>query len=131
MLSFYSEKPPKSLGLEWVQQYIFPLLEASKETPQNILRTFVEHVAMQLSNQFKENSSVFITGGGAYNTFLLERLRAQKYLKIIVPNSEILEFKEALVFGLLGVLKLRNEVNCLASVTGAKDDHSSGILFNP
>ncbi|MBW2938801.1 anhydro-N-acetylmuramic acid kinase [Aureisphaera sp. CAU 1614] len=131
MLSFYSEKPPKSLGLEWVQQYIFPLLEASKETPQNILRTFVEHVAMQLSNQFKENSSIFITGGGAYNTFLLERLKAQKSLNIIVPNSQILEFKEALVFGLLGVLKLRNEVNCLASVTGAKDDHSSGILFNP
>tara|TARA_R110002074_G_scaffold24208_2_gene72527 strand:- start:71638 stop:72723 length:1086 start_codon:yes stop_codon:yes gene_type:complete len=130
-LSFYTEKPPKSLGLEWVQQHIFPLLDASKETPQNILRTFVEHVAMQLAHQFKENSSVFITGGGAYNTFLLERLKAQKSLKIIVPNSEILEFKEALVFGLLGVLKLRNEVNCLASVTGAKDDHSSGILFNP
>lgn len=130
-LSFYTVKPPKSLGLEWVQQHIFPLLEGSKDPPQNILRTFVEHVAMQLANQFKENSSVFITGGGAYNAFLLERLTAQKYLKIIVPNSQIVEFKEALVFGLLGVLKLRREVNCLSSVTGAKENHSSGKIFKP
>lgn len=130
-LSFYSEIPPKSLGLEWVQQHIFPLLKASKDSPENILRTFVEHIAIQLSNQFKENSSVFITGGGAYNLFLVERLKTQKSLNVIIPNAQILEFKEALVFGLLGVLKLRDEVNCLASVTGAKQNHSSGKIFKP
>ncbi len=130
-LSFYSEIPPKSLGLEWVQQHIFPLLKASKDSPENILRTFVEHIAIQLSSQFKENSSVFITGGGAYNLFLVERLKAQKSLNVIIPNAQILEFKEALVFGLLGVLKLRDEVNCLASVTGAKQNHSSGKIFKP
>lgn len=130
-LSFYTENPPKSLGLEWVQQHIFPLLDASKDTSENILRTFVEHVAIQLANQFIENNSVFITGGGAYNIFLIERLKAQKSFNIIIPDSQILEFKEALVFGLLGVLKLREEINCLASVTGAKEDHSSGKIFEP
>jgi anhydro-N-acetylmuramic acid kinase len=130
-LLFYSQNPPKSLGLEWVQHYIFPLLTASKDSPENMLRTFVEHIAIQLSNQFKKNSSLLITGGGAYNKFLVERLKTQKSLNVIIPNEQILEFKEALVFGLLGVLKLRDEVNCLASVTGAKQNHSSGKIFKP
>ena len=52
-------------------------------------------------------------------------------MEVVIPSTEILEYKEALIFGLLGVLKLRNEVNCLASVTGAKKDHSSGKIFNP
>ena len=128
-LPFYFKKPPKSLGLEWVRQYIFPLLEASNENPQNILRTFTEHIAIQLSTQFSENTSVFITGGGAYNSFLWERLKLQKPLNISIPDAQIVEYKEALVFGLLGILKLRGEINCLASVTGARVDHSSGIIL--
>ena len=73
-----------------------------------------------------------ITGGGAYNDFLLER--AQQYLpkiEIIIPNANILEFKEALIFALLGVLKLRGEINVLSSVTGAERDHSSGFIYLP
>lgn len=128
-LPFYLKRPPKSLGLEWVQQFVFPLLEASKEPPINILRTFTEHIAFQLSEQFRENASVLITGGGAYNSFLLERLKAQKSLKLVIPNAQIIEYKEALVFGLLGILKVRGENNCLASVTGASKDHSSGIVY--
>lgn len=128
-LGFYSKRPPKSLGLEWVKEFVFPLLKVSKENPQNILRTFTEHIAIQVSNQFKENSSLLITGGGAYNSFLIERLKLQKQLNVIVPNEQIVEFKEALVFALLGILKLRGENNCLASVTGAKRDHSSGYIF--
>lgn len=130
-LPFYAKKPPKSLGLEWVKQLVFPLLEATKETPQNLLRTFVEHVAFQLASQFKENASVLITGGGAYNSFLLERLKVQKPLHLVIPENEIIEYKEALVFGLLGILKLRGENNCMASVTGAREDHCSGNIFKP
>ena len=129
-LNFYNENPPKSLGLEWVQAYVFPILEASKETPRNILRTFVEHIAIQLARQFSEEKKVLITGGGVYNSFLMERLQAIRNLEIVIPSTELIENKEALIFGILGVLKLRNEVNCLASVTGAKENHSSGIVFN-
>ena len=106
-------------------------MDASGETPKNILRTFVEHVAEQLALQFSENASVFITGGGAYNRFLIQRIQQRKSLKIKIPNPEIVEFKEALVFGLLGVLKLRGEDNCLSSVTGAVKNHSSGKVFLP
>ena len=130
-LSFYAENPPKSLGLEWVKANIFPLLDASEISSEDILRTFTEHIAIQLVRNFKENASVLITGGGAYNFFLIERTEEISSLKIAIPKRQIVEYKEALIFGLLGVLKLRDEVNCLASVTGASKDHSSGKIFFP
>ncbi len=130
-LSFYTDKPPKSLGLEWVKEHIFPLLDASEISSEAILRTFTEHIAIQLAKQFENNTSVLFTGGGAYNYFLIERLKNLTSVEVIIPSPEILEYKEALIFGLLGVLKLRDEVNCLASVTGASKDHSSGKIFFP
>ncbi len=130
-LSFYSEKPPKSLGLEWVKENVFPLLDDFEISSEDILRTFTEHITIQLANNFKEKSSILITGGGAYNSFLIERLKSHATAEIIIPISEIVEYKEALIFGLLGVLKLCDEVNCLASVTGASKDHSSGKIFFP
>lgn len=128
-IEFYDYAPPKSLGLEWVQQHIFPKLEASGLVSEDILTTFTEHVAMQLASQFSKSASVFVTGGGTYNDYLLSRVKFYQELVLVMPSEEIIEFKEALIFGLLGVLKLRNEVNCLASVTGATKDHSSGEIF--
>ncbi|HET8804169.1 MAG TPA: anhydro-N-acetylmuramic acid kinase, partial [Aequorivita sp.] len=130
-ISFYSEKPPKSLGLEWVKATVFPLLEASNISSEDVLRTFTEHIAVQLASQFSSITSVFITGGGAYNSFLIERLKNLAAVEVVIPSPGIVEYKEALIFGLLGVLKLRDEVNCLASVTGASRDHSSGKKFFP
>lgn len=128
-LPFYKDPAPKSLGLEWVQKYIFPLLDAFEQKNENILRTFTEHIAMQLAAQFSENASVLITGGGVYNSYLISRLQYYKKIDSIIPPSELIEYKEALIFGLLGVLKLREEVNCLSSVTGASNDHSSGKIY--
>lgn len=130
-LPFYKKPPPKSLGLEWVQQFVFPLLEATSISTEDMLRTLVEHFAIQIAGEFCEGTSVLITGGGAYNSFLIERIQFHKQVNIVIPSNEIVEFKEALIFGLLGVLKLRSEVNCLASVTGAEMDHSSGIIYFP
>lgn len=128
-LKFYSEKPPKSLGLEWVKAHIFPLLEAAEISSEAILRTFTEHIAIQLATQFSETASVLVTGGGAYNSFLMEQFKNNASVEILIPSPEIVEYKEALIFGLLGVLKLRDEVNCLASVTGAAHDHASGKIY--
>jgi anhydro-N-acetylmuramic acid kinase len=130
-LPFYNKKPPKSLGLEWVKEQIFPLLDASGISSEDILRTFTEHIAVQLAKHFRENASVLISGGGAYNSFLIERVNKIAQVETAIPFREIVEFKEALIFGLLGVLKLRDEVNCLASVTGAERDHASGKIFSP
>ncbi|WP_179348319.1 anhydro-N-acetylmuramic acid kinase [Winogradskyella pacifica] len=131
-LHYYKEEPPKSLGLEWVDLNIFPLIESFQLETEDILRTFVEHVALQISKVLMEkNTKVLVTGGGVYNNFLIDRLRQLSIVEIVIPQNEIIEFKEALIFGLLGVLKKRNEINCLKSVTGAKRNHSSGKILIP
>jgi len=131
-IKFYELEPPKSLGLEWVENSIFPILEKYNLETKDILRTFVEHSAIQISKFLnKESLNALITGGGAYNLFLIERIEKLSKSKIIIPSNEIIEYKEALIFGLLGVLKFRNEINCLKSVTGAEKDHSSGMILKP
>lgn len=131
VLDFYDQRPPKSLGLEWVQQNIWPILEEENLSEKDSMRTFVEHIAVQIAKIIPEGSTVLATGGGAYNDYLISRIRQRGKLNVIIPSAQLIEFKEALIFGLLGVLKLRQESNCLASVTGAKKDHSSGKIFFP
>lgn len=130
-LDFYQKKYPKSLGIEFVNSTIIPLINCFPISIEDKLNTFVEHIAIQIAVALsKKEGKMLVTGGGAYHVFLLERMK--EYLptmEIIVPDANTLEFKEALIFGLLGVLKLRNEINTLSSVTGAKKNHSSGMIY--
>jgi anhydro-N-acetylmuramic acid kinase len=130
-LDFYSSNYPKSLGIEFVNEFVFPLIELFKIPTKDKLNTFVEHIAIQISRIVtKKNASLLITGGGVYNNFLIQRINF--YLpknKIVIPDNKTIEFKEALIFAFLGVLKLRNETNVLSSVTGAKQNHSSGKIY--
>ncbi len=130
-LPFYELPYPKSLGIEFVNEIILPLISKYNISEIDLLRTFVEHVAFQISEAvIDKNSSLLITGGGAYNDFLIERMQSYLHnVKIIIPDKVTLEFKEALVFALLGVLKLRSEINVLSSVTGANKDNSAGNIF--
>ncbi|PQJ81073.1 anhydro-N-acetylmuramic acid kinase [Polaribacter glomeratus] len=130
-LAFYQQKPPKSLGLEWVQEEIFPLIDALETAISSILRTFVEHVAIQISKIIYESNSVLITGGGVFNSFLIERIEYHSKTSIVLADKKRINFKEALIFAFLGLLKLDNQVNCLKSVTGARKNHSSGVVFYP
>lgn len=131
-LQFYKEQPPKSLGLEWVELSIFPVIDSFKLQTEDILRTYIEHIAIQISKAIlHKKRKVLVTGGGVYNIFLMHRIDCFSKSEIVIPSDEIVEYKEALIFGLLGVLKDRNEINCLMSVTGAKQDHSSGKILIP
>ncbi|MFQ3239265.1 MAG: anhydro-N-acetylmuramic acid kinase [Olleya marilimosa] len=130
-LAFYNQKAPKSLGLEWVETNIFPLIDSFNLPIKDVLHTFVKHIAFQIAkviNQ-KQNTLVLATGGGVFNDFLIEEITKLTYNQIIIPSKNIIEFKEALIFGFLGVLRLRGENNCLKSVTGAFKDHSSGKIY--
>ncbi len=129
-LDYYKTAAPKSLGIEWVNKMVFPIIEAYTFDAKDILATCTEHIAKQLAEAFMSDSKVLVTGGGAYNAYLLECVKAHKNIELVVPENQLVEYKEALIFGLLGVLRLRNEVNCLASVTGAKKSHSSGVIFS-
>ncbi len=128
-LPYYTTQPPKSLGIEWVEKNIMPVLTNSTASVYDKLCTLTEHIAQNIAEVFKTQTKVLVTGGGAYNAYLLERIKFYKKVKIIVPERTLIEFKESLIFALLGVLKMRNEINCLSSVTGARKDHSSGKIF--
>ena len=86
---------------------------------------------MQIARKVESNpsKSILVTGGGAYNTFLIEKIQEYTKTKLIIPNDTIINYKEALVFALLGFLKDEGQNNCLKSVTGASKDHSSGVIF--
>ena len=124
-LDFYIKKAPKSLGREWVEEHIFPILKNQK--PEDLLCTFCEHTAIQIGKFLTDESALF-TGGGVFNSFLMERITFYSKSEILVPNKELIEFKESLIFAFLGVLRLRNEVNCLQSVTGADRDNCGGLI---
>ena len=130
-LDFYKATYPKSLGMEFVNAEIFPLMHSFSIDVKDKLRTFVEHIAIQIAKICdKPLAKLFITGGGAYNRFLIERLR--NYLpktEVVIPDDKTIQFKEALIFAFLGILRLRDEINVLSSVTGASKNHSSGVVF--
>ena len=135
-LPFYANNEPKSLGREDIEKEFLPIIKNSGIAEKDNLRTLVEHFAFQISeviksNQVKEFPLVLITGGGAYNSYFIERLdhHLQGKWSQFAASSELIEFKEALGFGFLGVLRLRDENNSLASVTGAKQDSCGGTIY--
>lgn len=134
-LDYYKKSYPKSLGFEYVRDVVLPLMEDSNAAIPEKLRTFTTHVAMQLAREIlriKPEGKLLITGGGAYNNFLIAQLKAMlPDVAIVIPDDKTIQFKEALIFALLGVLKLRGEINVLASVTGAPNNHCSGYIFEP
>ncbi|MDO9037371.1 MAG: anhydro-N-acetylmuramic acid kinase [Lutibacter sp.] len=130
-IPFYNDEKPKSLGYEFVVETIFPIINKFNLNTKDILRTFVEHVAIQISKKIDSNpeKTMLVAGGGAYNTFLVEKIQSHTKTKLIIPEEAIINYKEALVFALLGFLKDEGKNNCLKSVTGASKDHSSGVVF--
>lgn len=132
-LTFYQKTFPKSLGFEFVKETILPLIERFQISTEDKMRTFTEHIAFQIGKVLdSKKGKLLVSGGGVYNDFLIERMKNHlPTIEIIIPDEKTIQFKEALIFGLLGVLKVRNEINILASVTGASHDHSSGKIFTP
>jgi len=129
-LDFYKLKGAKSLGREWVEEkFLCELNKFSISVPDK-LNTVCEHIAFQISKQTeKKKNKMMITGGGAYNTYLAERIKAYTSAEIIIPDKQIIEYKEALIFAFLGLLRFEQKNNTLASVTGAKTDSIGGAIY--
>ena len=127
-LDFFEKETPKSLGREWVESVIYPIINKYNYSIIDILRTFTEHISIQIG-KYLQNESVLVTGGGAFNKFLMERIKLYSKSEIILPKSDIINFKEAIIFSFLGILRLENINNCLSSVTGAKKDSCSGDIY--
>lgn len=129
-LDYYQQKPPKSLGREWMEEIFFPILQKYNISDLDKMRTLYEHVALQIAKISSAKGNLLITGGGAFNIFLIERIKQHSMLNIVIPDPEIINYKEALIFAFLGVLRNQDKINCYASVTGATKDSSCGIIFS-
>jgi anhydro-N-acetylmuramic acid kinase len=130
-LEFYHQPLPKSLGREWVEKIILPLLENSKDLIENQLYTFYTHIGIEMGRFLKPGSRVLITGGGAFNPFLIQKIRKNTFAELIIPDPSLVKFKEALIFAFLGLLRWKNMTNCLQSVTGATRDSCAGAVYLP
>ena len=132
-LEYYRRPIPKSLGKEWYISDFEPLISTSDIPVSDLLRTVVEHVARQVATVLEERHihSLLATGGGARNTFLMSRIAAlSPHCRVSVPESDIVDYKEAIIFALLGYLRLTGQVNTYASVTGASVDSCGGEVTN-
>ncbi len=137
-LTYYLLPHPKSIGYEWFVEEVVPIVDDTTDSTENLLHTAVHHICEKVAQQVERNTSkkmqqIFITGGGALNQFLIDTLQEKlgKTTQVIVPSKTLIEFKEALVFALMGALRMEKEMNVLSSVTGAKRDSSSGVVYLP
>ncbi len=132
-LDFYKMKGPKSLGREWVESVIFPLLEEYALPIADLLRTYVEHISDKIAaaTQLEGSGQVLTSGGGAKNDFLIQRIQEKTDSRLIIPDLLCLDFKEALIFAFLGLLRIQGRNNILSAVTGSKADHCGGCIYLP
>ena len=137
-LNFYKRYGPKSLGLEWVNENVTPLLMAHNNV-YDLLNTFTRHIAFQISeiidkiiNAEDKQANVLVTGGGAYNDYLIQLIREKSNVKVIyeIPGNLLVDYKESLIFAFLGELRIRKEINALKSVTGASRDSIGGVIYD-
>ena len=132
-IDFYNIKPPKSLGREYAEEVFVPVFDKYKISVQDKLRTLYEHIAIQIvkittrTGQLK--LKILFTGGGTFNKFLMKRLSELSENKIVIPDELIIDYKEAIIFAFLGVLRFEGKVNCLSSVTGALQDNCGGSIY--
>jgi len=130
-LPYYKQTAPKSLGYEWVEKEIFQLLDMQQNSIADLMATMYEHIAIQIGLVLRGGSKkVLVTGGGAYNTFLMEKIKEYASANITQADDLIISYKEALIFAFLGYLKIQHKNNVLASVTGAAKDHIAGIIYS-
>lgn len=130
--SYYDKEAPKSLGREFFEKYQHQIIEESSLDVRDILATATEHIASQIvkSTDMLEKSKMLITGGGAKNNYLVERISELSKHEVVIPETMIIDYKEALIFAFLGTLKMEGKINVLSSVTGATSDSSSGTIHS-
>ena len=143
---YYGQAYPKSLSNSFGSEIIYPIIKQSGSSIEDSLRTYVEHISFQLKKSiekfppFQANASssstaafqLLSTGGGTLNHFLMERIKTmlqELKVEVIIPDEQLIKYKEALIMALIGVLRWRDENNSLASVTGAKRNSIGGAVW--
>lgn len=141
VLEYYKLEYPKSLANDFGTEIVYPMIKNAGIRTDNALRTYTEHIVIQIKNaitnlnhlkQKNHTSRMLVTGGGAFNTFLVDRLKEQLKtlnIEVVIPDERIVKYKEALIMALMGVLRWREKTNVFSSVTGAERDSVGGALW--
>lgn len=129
-LAFFEKSYPKSLGKEFFVETFRPILDACEDTIANKLHTFGVHLGIQIGKSIPDGDCL-VTGGGAFNDFWMSEIQKNSKGKIVKPIAEIIEYKEALIFAFLGLLRLENQPNALSTVTGASVKSCGGCVYEP
>lgn len=126
---YFQRVPPKSLGREWVEEYVMPLFAGvpTKDALHTAVEVFSKAMVMQIPDHAH---AILVTGGGAHNRYLMEVLNEKFPARLVVPDKSIVDYKEAIVFAYLGYLRFLNKNNVLSDVTGVAEDHSAGVIFS-
>ncbi len=132
-IEYHQLSAPKSIGKEWFDKEMKPLIEKYLENHSafDVLATLCEHIAIQIANQISGSGNLLVTGGGAKNKFLMQRIKKHCNAEIILPNEELIDFKEALIFAFLGALHSVKQTNILEAVTGSSSNHIGGCVYCP
>ena len=135
-IEFYSYEPPKSLGREWISANFWSHVRNSLAKKEDKMKTLVDHIAQQIGNNIEDlcggdasGKRVYITGGGAFNDTLISHIKTHTEAEVVVPEANIVDYKEALAFALLGILRIQNKTNIYKVATGAQTDTVSGSLY--
>ena len=126
---YFTLRNAKSIGFELFAEYYKPLLESFSISVEDKLRTMCEHIALQIVANLTSLQKVLVTGGGAKNNFLIQLIKEKTDTQIVIPNEQLVDFKEALIFAFLGYLRVHETNNCLSSVTGATKDSCGGAVY--
>ena len=135
-IEFYSYEPPKSLGREWISTNFWSHVRNSVAKKEDKMKTLVDHIAQQVGNNVEDlcggepaGKRLLITGGGAFNNTLISHIKTHTEAEVVVPDAMLVDYKEALAFALLGILRVQNKTNVYKVATGAKESTVSGSLY--
>ncbi len=137
-LHYYTQPAPKSLANAFGADVVLPLLQSIPLSTQDALHTYVLHMAEQIKNavaRYRTGHGVLkmlVTGGGAFNAFLVQQIQQHLQplsVEVVVPDAQLVAYKEALIMALLGVLRWRQAYTTLPSVTGAARGSIGGALW--
>ena len=130
-LKYYKKTGAKAIGREWFENNILNFFDTKEKEVTNLLATAIEHIASVIASELNSNNikNVLLTGGGTFNSFLIERIKSKTNSIIVIPSVELINFKEAIIFAFLGYLRLNQITNTLKSVTGANKDSIGGAVY--
>ncbi len=140
-LGYYKQPYPKSLANDLGTDIVYPMIKNSGCGIEDALRTYTEHIAFQIKEVISnlsnlkpttQNLQLLATGGGAFNTFLMERLKEKlkdQHIAVVIPDASLVSYKEALIMAFIGLLRWRQEYNVLSSVTGSSRNSIGGALW--